>query len=46
MNEQELLRTARKRAEAKLGFYVHASVFVLVNLLLIAVNLLTSPEGL
>lgn len=31
-------RLARKRAGAKLGWYLHASVYILVNLLLIALS--------
>ena len=31
-------RLARKRAGAKLGWYIHASVYLLVNLLLIALS--------
>lgn len=46
MNDTELFRIARKRAEAKLGFYVHAAVFVPVNLLLAGINLVTSPQEL
>ena len=32
----DLERTARRRAGAKLGWFVHATVFVLVNLMLAA----------
>lgn len=32
--------------EAKVGFYIHLSVYIAVNLLLIIVNLTTSPEYL
>lgn len=38
MNHETLDRIARKRAGAKLGFYLHASVYVLVNLALYAIN--------
>ena len=38
MKDQDLDRIARRRAGAKLGFYVHASVYLLVNLALYAVN--------
>ena len=34
---------ARQRAEAKYGFYVHAVVYGAVMLLLIVINLVTSP---
>jgi hypothetical protein len=33
-----LERLARKRAGAKLGWYLHASVYILVNLLLITLS--------
>ena len=38
MNPQDLDRLARRRAGAKLGFYIHASVYLLVNLGLYAIN--------
>ena len=34
----ELERLARRRAGAKLGWYVHASVYVLVNLALVGMS--------
>jgi hypothetical protein len=36
MDNQEIERLARKRAGAKMGFVVHATVYVLVNLMLAA----------
>lgn len=33
-----LERQARRRADAKLGWYVHAMVYVLVNLMLVAIS--------
>jgi hypothetical protein len=33
-----LERTARRRAAAKLGWYTHATVFVAINLLLVALS--------
>ncbi len=36
--EDTLERRARKRAGAKLGWYLHAGVYLLVNLLLIALS--------
>ena len=36
--------TARRRAEAKYGFFVHATVFAAVMILLIVIDLVTSPE--
>ena len=37
---------ARRRAGAKLGFYIHLLAYVLVNLLLVAVNFRTTPHYL
>jgi len=37
---------ARLRAGAKLGFYIHVTVYVLVNLLLLAINLRFTPGRL
>lgn len=37
--DQRLERLARKRAGAKLGWYIHASVYLLVNLLLVSLSL-------
>lgn len=39
----ELRRIAEKRAKAKLGFYIHATVFVFVNVTQFGVNLFTTP---
>lgn len=38
LNPDDIERLARKRASAKLGWYLHASVYVLVNLYLFAVS--------
>lgn len=38
--EQQRHERARKRVEALKGFYVHATVFVLVNVALLAINAL------
>ena len=38
LSSEELERLAHKRAGAKLGWYVHATVYVLVNLLLAALS--------
>ena len=39
MNEHDLPRLARRRVKQKMGFFVHATVFVLVNLGLAIINL-------
>jgi hypothetical protein len=36
-SDEELMRAARKRAEEKVGFYIHLTVYVAVNLLLVVV---------
>ena len=44
MENQEVYQRAKKRVEAKIGFYIHLAVYVGVNILLIIINLSTSPE--
>ena len=44
--EDNRYQKAKKRVEALKGFYVHLTVYVLVNLLLCTINLLTSPGRL
>lgn len=39
LQDKQLERQARKRAAAKLGWYIHASVYLLVNLLLVTLSL-------
>ena len=43
MNEQKAHERIEKRVEAKLGFYIHLVVYILVNSMLIAINLVTAP---
>jgi len=43
--EQDLQRRARRRVKQKLGFYIHATVFVLVNLGLAAINLASGGKA-
>jgi hypothetical protein len=38
LSEAEIERIARKRAGAKLGWYIHAAIFVLVNLFIFALS--------
>jgi hypothetical protein len=38
-SEERIERIARRRAGAKMGWYIHASVYVIVNLLLMAIAL-------
>jgi len=46
MENQEAYERAKKRVEAKMGFYVHFVVYVGVNILLIVINFLSSPHYL
>ena len=38
MENQEAYQKAKRRAEAKIGFYIHLAVYVGVNILLIIIN--------
>jgi hypothetical protein len=46
MSDHEAYERAKKRVEAKIGFYIHLAVYVGVNLLLIMINLTRSPQYL
>ncbi len=46
MENQEAYEKAKKRVEAKIGFYIHLAVYVGVSILLIIINLLTSTREL
>jgi hypothetical protein len=46
MENEETYQRARRRVEAKIGFYIHLAVYVGVNILLIIINLLTTPRSL
>jgi hypothetical protein len=46
LQNQEAYQKAKKRAEAKIGFYIHLAVYVGVNILLMVINLSTSPQYL
>ncbi|NNE98166.1 MAG: 2TM domain-containing protein [Pyrinomonadaceae bacterium] len=45
MNNQDAYQQAKERLEAKYGFYIHLSVYLAVNLLLVIINLSKSSEG-
>jgi hypothetical protein len=38
LSPEEIDKLARKRAGAKMGWYIHATVYVLVNLMLFAIS--------
>ena len=44
MAYQDEFARAQRVARAKMAFYVHLAVYLVVNALLIAINLLTSAE--
>ncbi len=44
MENQAIYKKARKKVRAKFGFYVHLSIYLLVNVSLIYINLSTSPD--
>lgn len=46
MNNQEAYQRAKKRVEAKVGFYRHLTVYIAVCALLIIINFSTSTEYL
>lgn len=41
---EELRRIARRRARAKLGLYIHAGVYLVVNAFLALVQMQTTPQ--
>lgn len=44
MNQTGEYAKARERAKAKYGFFVHAGVYAAVMVLLVVINLVTSPR--
>lgn len=47
MNDQDIkFQQAKERVAALRGFYIHLVVYLLVNLLLFLINILTSPASL
>ncbi len=46
MNNQEVYQRAKKRAEAKVGFYRHLTIYIAVCTLLMIINFSTSTEYL
>jgi len=46
MKNDETYERAQRRVEAKIRFYIHLTVYVGVNILLIIINLASSPEYL
>jgi hypothetical protein len=42
--ESEEYKTAKKNVEKKFGFYKHLTIYIIINILLILINLITSPQ--
>ena len=43
MENQEAYQRAKKRVEAKLGFYIHLAVYLVVNAALVIIDISASP---
>ena len=46
MERDEAYRRARRTVNSKIGFYIHLAVYVVVNIVLVAINLTYSPQYL
>ena len=46
MENQEAYERASKRVAAKMSFFIHLTIYVVINLLLVVINLVTSPGHL
>ncbi len=46
MEDRKGYEKARRRAGAKLGLYLHLAIYVATNLVLIAINIATTPQYL
>lgn len=43
MEDQLIYSQARRRVEAKIGFFIHLAVYAIVGVLLVAIDFSTSP---
>jgi hypothetical protein len=46
MENQEAYQRAKRRVEAKIGFFIHLAIYIIVNCLLIIINLSTTSQYL
>ncbi len=44
MENEEAYKKAKERVEAKLGFYVHLCIYIVVNISLFIINKIASPD--
>ena len=45
MSEEQIYEQAKKRVEAKKGFYIHLTVYILVNILLVLIWAFAADRG-
>ncbi|MGB3863931.1 MAG: 2TM domain-containing protein [Candidatus Aminicenantaceae bacterium] len=45
MSEEQIYEQAKKRVEAKKGFYIHLTVYILVNILLVLIWTFAADGG-
>ena len=45
MSEEELYKEARKRVEEKKGFFVHLSIYIIVNIMLVIIWVFPAGGG-
>ncbi|MGD2126641.1 MAG: 2TM domain-containing protein [Desulfobacteraceae bacterium] len=43
MEEQETYQRAKRRVEAKIGFYIHLGAYLGMNIVLLIINLVVTP---
>lgn len=46
MEDKEAYQRAKARAEAKVGFFVHLTIYIAVSIVLVIINFRTFPEYL
>ena len=46
MQDQDVYERARRRVDAKIGFYIHLVIYVAVNILLVVLNLKYTSDNL
>ena len=46
MENQQAYQKAKKKVETRFGFYIHLAVYIGVNILLVIINVSTSPKFL
>ncbi len=46
MENKEAYEKAKKRVETKVGFYIHLAAYISVGVLLVIINLSTTPQHL